>query len=185
MSDDPKNADDVRQLRRIMPIPTHWVPIFMDGPSADVAIGRLTALVQQAEQEQLDDYAPFIYMLTTASCVLQEDTNVSIMAIEASKLDYRTQVRATAEELWNRPENPSKLGMGNSATYRKKSDTTVTDDDRVSDEETMRKASRIPTKPQLMGPRASGRMREPPHSGPQQNHDGSSRRHSSARPCWK
>jgi hypothetical protein len=47
-----------------MPIPTHWVPIFMDGPSADVAIGRLTVLIQQAKQEQLDDYAPFIYMLT-------------------------------------------------------------------------------------------------------------------------
>ena len=101
MSDDPNDADDVRQLRRIMPIPTHWVPIFMDGPSADVAIGRLTALVQQAEQEQLDDYAPFIYMLTTASCALQEDTNVSIMAIEASKLNYRVgllwQIRMTRE----------------------------------------------------------------------------------------
>ena len=35
MSDEPDDADDVRKLRGIMPIPTHWVPIFMDGPSAD------------------------------------------------------------------------------------------------------------------------------------------------------
>ena len=61
ISDNPEDADNVRQLRRIMPIPTHWVPIFMDGPSMDVAIGRLTILVKQAKQEELDDYAPFIY----------------------------------------------------------------------------------------------------------------------------
>ena len=49
MSDNPEDADNVRQLRRIMPIPTHWVPIFMDGPSMDAAIGRLSVLVKQAK----------------------------------------------------------------------------------------------------------------------------------------
>ena len=33
MSDDPDNADDVRQLRRIMPIPTHWVPSSWTAPA--------------------------------------------------------------------------------------------------------------------------------------------------------
>jgi hypothetical protein len=96
-----------------MPIPTQWVPVFMDGPSVEDAIGRLNVLVNnKATQEQLDDYAPFIYMMTTASCALKEDSNLSVMAIEASKLDYQTQVRATAEELWNCSKNPSKVGMG-------------------------------------------------------------------------
>ena len=76
-------------------------------------------------------------MLTTATCTKEEETNLSIMAIEASKLDYRTQVRATAEELWNRPENPSESDRGNSVgtTNRKKGDATVTDDDSISNDE--------------------------------------------------
>ena len=100
MSDDPEDVDVTRQIRRIMPIPTQWVPVFMDGPSVEDAIGRLNVLVNnEATQQQLVDYAPFIYMMTTASCALEDDSNLSAMAIEASKLDYRAQVRVTAEEL--------------------------------------------------------------------------------------
>jgi hypothetical protein len=143
MSDDPEDADDVRQLWQIMPIPTHWVPIFMDGPSMDVAIGRLTVLVKQAKQEELDDYAPFIYMLTTASCTKEEDTNGSIMAIEATKLDYRIQVRATAEKLWNRIKSTSNLKKKQStnAAPRKEGNATVTDNSPSSDEEESSKGS--------------------------------------------
>ena len=98
MSNDPEDMDDTRQIMQIMPTPTQWVPVFMDSPSVEDAIGRLNVLVNnEATQQQLVDYAPFIYMMTTALCALKEDSNLSAMAIEASKLDYRAQVRAMAE----------------------------------------------------------------------------------------
>ena len=99
MSDDPEDRE-AWQIRQIMPIPTKWVPIFMDNPSFEVSIPLVNYLVNSVVQEQLDDYAPFIYMMATTSCALHSNSDTSAMAIEASRLIYKTQVQSFAERLW-------------------------------------------------------------------------------------
>jgi hypothetical protein len=64
MTDDNPGDKEVQQIRQVVPIPTKWVPLFMDNPSLGVAIKRMSVLVDKlATQAELDFYAPYLLMM--------------------------------------------------------------------------------------------------------------------------
>ena len=77
---------EMRSIQRITPIPTKWVPVFMDSPSFKVAVKHLNHLVNTSLQQQLLDYQEFIFMVATAACARSGNSNVSTLAIAASRL---------------------------------------------------------------------------------------------------
>ena len=83
MDEDPSdNGDTEVQVRNLVPIPTKWVPLFIDNPSIPTAIAQLSSLVDElATQAELEHYAPFIIMLTTAACAWESDSIISTVAI--------------------------------------------------------------------------------------------------------
>jgi hypothetical protein len=82
-----EDDDNTVQVRKVMPIPTEWVPLFLDNPTLGTAIARLNALVDElATQAELDFYKPFVLFLDMAACARNSDSNTSMVTITASTL---------------------------------------------------------------------------------------------------
>ena len=104
------NEEQEAQIRHCAPIPSKWVPLFLDEPSLRIAVARLGTLVDGLTKAEVDHYAPFIGMLATAACARDNISSISTAAIDVSKLIYKGKVKAFAEELWCKQHEPDKNG---------------------------------------------------------------------------
>ena len=59
-------------------------------------------------QAEINFYAPVIGMLATASCARNSNTSISTAAIDVSRLVYKGKVKAFAERLWRKQQEPNK-----------------------------------------------------------------------------
>jgi hypothetical protein len=105
IEEDPdKDEETEAQIQHCAPIPTKWVPLFMDNPRPKAAVAQLSALVDRLTmQAEVDFYAPLIGMLETTACARDRNSSISTAAIDASRLVYKGHVKAFAERLWLEP----------------------------------------------------------------------------------
>ena len=119
ISEEPEHEELEAQIRHCAPIPTKWVPLFLDNPSLRTAVTRLSTLVDGLKtQAEIDLYAPFIGMLATAACARNNNSYISMAAMEVSRLIYKGKVKAFAEKLWCKQHQPN----GNGDEYNKSQD---------------------------------------------------------------
>ena len=112
IEEDPdKDEETEAQIQHCAPIPTKWVPLFMDNPRPKAAVAQLSALVDRLTmQAEVDFYAPLIGMLETTACARDRNSSISTAAIDASRLVYKGHVKAFAERLWHEPVNDEVKG---------------------------------------------------------------------------
>jgi hypothetical protein len=95
-----------RVLRRAIPIPADLVCLFLDSPTFPRVIERLHQWMAETSVENLETCEDIIYMAATAMCAKSSRSITSVMSIAATKLIMSTPIKAFADRLWAKLDNP-------------------------------------------------------------------------------
>jgi hypothetical protein len=94
-----KYDPDWSLVRRIC-IPTHWTKYFLPRLSFEAAMPLLEELLQKEDKANWPGYLSFCTWVATACCT-DNDSDTSILAIEARLLRRTAKVKEEARRLWN------------------------------------------------------------------------------------